>query len=103
MILWANFLLSIAAIIHLILRIYILILFGRVVLSWIQIPSLYSLAKVLYALTEPALKPFRRFVPPYKMGGLDISPMIVIILILFLDSFLVSSLTQYARQLIGSG
>jgi YggT family protein len=103
MILWANFLQSIAAIFHLIFRIYILILFGRVLMSWIQIPSLYSLAKVLYALTEPVLKPIRRFVPPYKMGGLDISPMILIILILCLDSFLVRSLSQYARLLVGPG
>ena len=101
--LWVNFLQSVAGILHLIFRIYILILFARVVLSWIQIPSLYSLTKVLYALTEPVLKPVRRFVPPYKMGGMDISPMIVMILILFLDSFLVSSLSQYARQLIESG
>lgn len=101
--LWANFIQSIAGILHLIFRIYILILFARVVLSWVQIPSLYSLAKVLHSLTEPVLKPVRRFVPPYKMGGLDISPMIVIVLTLFLDSFLVGSLLQYARQLIGSG
>ena len=76
MILFANFLLAIARIVHLILMLYVWILIIRVVLSWIQVPSLSSFANVLYAITEPALRPVRRYVPPYKMGGLDISPMI---------------------------
>jgi len=83
-----------------VLTIYIWIVIIRAVLSWIQIPSLYSVTVVLYHLTEPVLKPVRRFVPPYKMGGIDISPMIVILLILFVDSFLVRSLSLYAQQIL---
>ena len=86
--------------IHIVLSIYIWIVIIRAVLSWIQAPSLYSVSVILYNLTEPVLRPIRRFVPPYKMGGIDISPMIVILLLLFLDSFLVRSITLYAQQML---
>lgn len=100
MIFFANFLLAVASVIDLVLTIYVWIMIIRVVLSWIHIPSLYPVAKVLYSLTEPVLRPFRRLVHPYKMGGIDISPMIVILLILFINRFLVKSLTLYAQQLL---
>ena len=100
MILFANFLIAISSIIHVVLRIFIWIVIIRAILSWVQIPSLYSVSVILYYLTEPVLKPVRKFIPPYKLGGIDISPMIIILLILFIDSFLVKSLSQYAQQLL---
>ena len=100
MILFANFLLATARIIHIVLSIYIWIVIIRAVLSWIHVPSLYSVSVILYNLTEPVLKPIRRFVPPYKMGGVDLSPMIVILLLLFIDSFLVRSISLYAQQML---
>jgi YggT family protein len=100
MILLANFLQAIATILHYILRIYIFIIVSRVILSWIRIPSLYQVTVILYYLTEPALKPIRKYVPPYKMGGLDISPMIVIFILIFIDNFLVRSLSLYAQQIL---
>ena len=83
MILLANFLLATARIIHIVLSTYIWIVIIRAVLSWVHVPSLYSVSVILYNLTEPVLRPIRRFVPPYKMGGIDLSPMIVILLLLF--------------------
>lgn len=100
MILVANFLMAVAKITHLILILYVWILIIRAVLSWVQVPSLSPIYAILYSLTEPVLRPVRRLVPPYKMGGLDISPIIVILLILFVDSFLVHSMTLYAQQLL---
>ncbi|MFC2169242.1 YggT family protein [Acidobacteriota bacterium] len=100
MILFSNFLIAVARIIHLVLTIYIWIIIFRVILSWVQIPSMYSVSVLLYKLTEPVMKPIRRFIPPSRLGGLDISPMIVILLILFVDSFLVKSLSLYAQQLL---
>ena len=100
MIFFANFLIALTRIIHIILMIYIWIVIIRAILSWIRVPSLYSVAVILYYLTEPVLRPFRRIIPPYKLGGIDVSPMIVILLILFVDSFLVKSLSIYAHQLL---
>jgi len=102
MILFANFLAAVARILHILLTLYIWVLLARVILSWIQVPSLYQLKVILYKLTEPVLSPIRRFVPPYRFGGLDISPIIAFLIILFLDSFIVRSLSQIAYQMMGS-
>ena len=100
MIFFANFLQAAASTLHVILRIYMFIILFRVILSWVRVPSLYQVTVILYRLTEPVLKPIRRYVPPYKMGGLDISPLIVFLIIVFIDNFLVSSLSLYAKQLL---
>lgn len=100
MILLANFLLAAARIAHLILMIYIWIVIFRAVFSWVQVPSLYQVSVILHSLTEPVLRPLRRFIPPYRLGGIDISPILAIFLIMFVDSFLVKSLTLYAQQLL---
>jgi YggT family protein len=80
--------------------IYMWLIIIRAVLSWVQIPSLYSLSVILYHLTEPVLRPVRRFVPPHKMGGIDVSPIIVILIILFIDSFVLKSMSLYAQQIL---
>ncbi|MBN2408108.1 MAG: YggT family protein, partial [Candidatus Aminicenantes bacterium] len=63
-----------ARLLHFGLNIYLWIIILRAILSWIYIPSLYPVVRVLYRLTEPVLRPVRRFVPPSRFGGLDISP-----------------------------
>jgi len=100
MIFFANFLDAVARILHIVLRIYIWVVIIRAILSWVNIPALYQLKVILYYLTEPVLRPFRRIVPPYRLGGIDVSPIILILVILFVDSFLVKSLSLYARQLL---
>jgi YggT family protein len=101
MIIFANLLLALGRIVHLLLIIYMWIIIIRALLSWIPLPpSANTLAVILYRLTEPVLKRVRRFVPPHKTGGIDLSPMIIIVLILFIDSFLVDSMILYARQIL---
>jgi YggT family protein len=100
MIFFANFLIAVSKILDVVLMISMWTLIFRVVLSWVRIPSLYSVSVLLYHLTEPVLKPVRRFVPPHKFGGIDLSPMIVILLIVFFDIFLVRSLSLYAHQML---
>jgi YggT family protein len=98
-ILFANLLGAFARIIHGALTIYMLIVFFRVILSWVKIPALYQLAVIVYHLTEPVMRPIRRFVPPNKMGGIDLTPIIVILLIMFVDQFLTVTLSDFAHQL----
>jgi YggT family protein len=99
-ILYGNFLAGLARILHLIMMIYLWIVIFRAILSWVNVPSLYPIMVVLYRLTEPALAPVRRLVPPRRLGGLDISPIIVCLAILFVDSFVVNSMAIYARHLL---
>lgn len=103
MILLGNFLAALARILHLLLMLYLWVVIIRAILSWVSVPSLYPLTVVLYRLTEPVLRPFRRLLPPRRLGGIDISPIIVCLLIVFIDSFLVNSMAIYARKLLLGG
>ncbi|WP_217574114.1 YggT family protein [Mesorhizobium sp. GbtcB19] len=48
-----------------------------------------SVGNMLYQLTEPAFRPIRRFMP--NLGGIDISPLVVLVIVFFLESFLNST------------
>lgn len=100
MILFANFILAVGRILHFILMLYIWVIFIRVILSWIQVPSMYQVQLILYRLTEPVLIRVRKYVPPYRFGGLDLSPIIVFLLILFVDTVFVKSLILYAQKIL---
>ncbi len=93
-----NFVLAIARVLNFIVSAYTIVIVFRVILSWIQIPSLYQVAVIVYKLTEPLLKPIRKYVPPHKMGGLDLSPMILLIILMFINSFVIRSLIQVATR-----
>ncbi|MFQ6069413.1 MAG: YggT family protein [Candidatus Aminicenantales bacterium] len=100
MILVGNFLSAVAKMLNIVLVIYMWIVIIRAILSWINIPSLYEVNVILYRVTEPVLRPIRKIVPPHRMGGIDISPIILVLIIIFINSFFVKSLAIYARELL---
>jgi YggT family protein len=64
------------------LQLYLLILLGRIVLSWFPVSSDGAMARVqrfLFGVTEPVLAPLRALLPPVRFGavGIDLSPIIV--------------------------
>ncbi len=72
------------------LDIYVLILFGRVILSWFPMSPnspMTSVYSFLYTLTEPVLGPLRRVLPP--LGGFDLSPIVAFFGIEILRSVLI--------------
>ena len=77
-------------IILIVLDLYIWLLIASAILSWLiafnvvntQNRFVYSVADMLYRLTEPALRPIRRVLP--NLGGIDISPVILILFLLFI-------------------
>ena len=69
---------------------YTVIMFARILLSWLTMfwsppHSLSPAIRVIYDLTEPVLKLFRRYIPP--IGMLDISPIIIFIVLQVIRSF----------------
>jgi YggT family protein len=73
------------------LTVYIIILFCRVVLSWFPLQPgtiLAQVNRVLFDITEPVLRPFRRIIPP--VGMFDISFIVVIFLLYILRDVVVS-------------
>jgi len=73
-------------IVDLVFTLFELVLLARVVLSWLQVDPSNPIVKLLYDITEPVLGPIRRRVPP--MGGLDLSPIIALLILIVLRALL---------------
>jgi len=94
----ANLLVAGAQALDYILWAYLWIVIGRVIISWVHADPDNPIVRFLYRVTEPVLRPIRRRLPTMQMG-LDLSPMLVILAIYFLQSFLVESLRDLALSL----
>ena len=66
---------------------YSLVVLVAVILSWVPLDRRNPLVTITHALTEPVLGPMRRVLPP--MGGLDFSPMVLLIALQILKGLLV--------------
>jgi len=58
------------------------------VISWVNPDPRNPIVQLLYRSTEPILRPFRRLLPPGRTGGIDFSPLLVILAIIFIRTFL---------------
>ncbi len=90
-----NFMMAIAQLIDFLLTAYMWVIIGRAVISWVNADPSNPIVRFLYEITEPLLSRIRRMLP-MSMGGIDFSPMILIMAIMFLQSFLVPTLKQMA-------
>ena len=90
-----NFIMAIAQLIDFLLTAYMWVIIGRAVISWVNADPHNPIVRFLYEATEPLLSRIRRLIP-MSMGGIDFSPMILIMAIMFLQSFLVPTLKQMA-------
>ena len=95
MFLFTNFMSAVAEVINIILTIYMYVIIARAILSWVSPDPYNPIVQMLYKITEPVLNPLRRLIPMGKIG-MDLSPMIAILIIYFLQRFLVASLRQAA-------
>ena len=93
-----NFMLAIARLLELVINAYIWIIIARAIISWVNPDPYNPIVRFLYRVTEPVLRPVRHRMPTLAMG-LDLSPMIVILVLYFLDWFLVSTLRDLALGL----
>jgi YggT family protein len=66
------------------------------VISWVNPDPRNPIVQFLYRTTEPILRPFRRILPPKKTGGIDVSPILVILAIIFIKTFLARLLLRPA-------
>lgn len=93
----SNFLEAVAKILDVGLNLYMWIIIGRAVISWLNLDRYNPIVRFLNAVTDPVLYPIRRRLP-ISFGGIDFSPVLVIFAIIFLRSFLVKSLLQVAAR-----
>ncbi|HZP76852.1 MAG TPA: YggT family protein [Pseudolabrys sp.] len=82
------------------LTLYVYILIAAAVLSWLVAfhvvntnhPIVHSIGLLLYRITEPVLRPIRSILP--NLGGIDVSPIIVILIIFFIQSVILPNLAR---------
>ena len=94
----SNFLLTVVGILQIALWAYFWIVIARVVLSWVSPDPFNPIVRFIYRATEPVLRPIRDRLPTAGTG-LDLSPMIVMIVIYAVDSFVIGTLRDIAVRL----
>jgi YggT family protein len=92
-----NIILGIAKVLGVVLNIYLWVIIIRALISWVNPDPYNPIVQFLQRVTEPVLRPLRKLVPTWKLG-IDLSPLIAILIIYFLEIALVNTLVR-----IGSG
>ncbi len=83
-----------------VLSLYIYVLIAAAVLSWLiafnvvntRNQIVHMVGEFLYRITEPALRPIRNLLP--SLGGIDLSPVILILIIVFIQSVILPNLAK---------
>ena len=95
----SNLLIAVATILDIGLSVYMWIIIGRAVVSWVNADPYNPIVRFLHSVTEPVLSAIRRRVP-VSYSGIDFSPILVILAIVFLRAFVVQTLFQLAHRLV---
>jgi YggT family protein len=90
----ANFLDATTFVLEFIITVYTYVIIARAIISWVNPDPYNPIVQFLYKVTEPVLARVRRFLP--NMGGLDISPLVVILILFFLKYFVIKSISDIA-------
>ncbi len=93
MFVFGDFIIGFAKICDVLLEAYKWIIIVSALISWVNPDPYNPIVRFLYSVTEPVLRPIRRMIG-HRLGPIDISPIIVILAIIFLQSFLVRSLIK---------
>jgi YggT family protein len=93
-----NFLTAVAKVLDVALTIFMWIVIARAVLSWVSPDPYNPIVRFIHKVTEPVLYQIRRRVP-LSFSGIDFSPIIVLLAVIFLQRFLVHSLYELAQTM----
>ncbi len=97
----ANMILTAARVLDVALNVYMWIVVARALISWVNPDPYNPVVRFLHQATEPVLGRIRRILP--YMGGMDLSPIIVIFAIFILRQFLVTTLFDIAYRMKQGG
>jgi YggT family protein len=93
-----NIVIGITRVLEIVLNLYMWIIIIRALISWVNPDPYNPIVQILTRMTEPVLQPIRKLVPPYRIG-IDFSPFIAILVIIFLQYALIKNLYRFARYL----
>jgi len=98
MLIFRNLLVAVATVLEYVLVFFMFITIARAVLSWVSPDPYNPIVRFIHNVTEPVLYQIRKRLP-MMYGGIDFSPIVVILIIIFLRIFLVDSLEGLADAL----
>lgn len=96
MFVFANLLQAVASVLGVVLNLYFWIVIIAALLSWVNPDPYNPIVRILRNLTQPVFYQVRRLLPFTVIGGIDLSPVVVLLAIQFANIFLVRSLMQMA-------
>jgi YggT family protein len=94
----SNLLAAVAKVLDIVLTIFTWIIIARAILSWVSPDPYNPIVRFIHNVTEPVLYQVRRRIP-LSFGGMDFSPIIILLAVIFLQQFVVQSLHQFAITL----
>jgi len=94
----ANLIVAVAKILSIVLSIYMWVIIIQAILSWVNPDPFNPIVRILYQVTEPVLARLRRILPLHH-GGMDFTPFVLVLVIIFTQQFLVNSLVERAVYL----
>lgn len=93
------FLMAAAKVMDIVLLFFMWIVIARAILSWVNPDPYNPIVRFIHNVTEPIMYPLRQRLP-INFGGIDFSPIIIFLGIIFLRTFVVNSLLRLAASLI---
>jgi YggT family protein len=93
------FLMAAAKVMDVVLLFFMWVVIARAILSWVNPDPYNAIVRFINNVTEPVLYPIRSKLP-INFGGIDFSPIIVFLVVIFLRTFVVNSLMRIAASLI---
>ena len=100
MFIFGNLVLAVANVLDILLDVYKWVIIIAAIISWVSPDPYNPVVRFLYLVTEPVLRPIRRLIGG-RLGPIDISPLIVILAIIFIQKFLISSLIELGYKIKG--
>jgi YggT family protein len=98
MFVFSNLLTAIAKILDIVLVIFMWIVIARAILSWVNPDPYNPIVRFIHNITEPVLFQIRKRIS-LNFGGIDFSPILVLLAVIFLQRFVVQSLYELALTL----
>ncbi|UCD33795.1 MAG: YggT family protein [Desulfobacterales bacterium] len=92
-----NFLKALAIVLNYVLTFYMWIIIARAVLSWVNPDPYNPIVRFIHNVTEPVLYRIRTRIP-VNFGGIDFSPIVVILAVVFLQHFMITSLIRLSAS-----
>lgn len=93
----ATLVLGFADLLSMLLSLYFVLILARVILSWVGRDSYHPIVPLVAQLTQPVIAPLRRALP--ELGGLDLSPMVAMVLLMLARALIIAPLQDWGRLL----